>query len=114
MADEEYEGCLAHLKEIAEELESSNFTNILEIFGMSPNLEVELAVSKMVALAGSTKPEEDMPRNCQKLYGERKRNQDKNISRRSLYEELKEEGFCPRFISKLKLFSKNNPEEPPT
>ena len=97
-----------------EELESSNFRNILEILGMSPNLEVELAISKMVALAGSTKPEEVMPRNSQKLYGERERIQDKNINQRSLHEELKEKGFCPQFLSKLKLFSKDNQEQPPT
>ena len=97
-----------------EELESSNFRNILEILGMSPNLEVELAISKTVVLAGSTKSEEVMPRNSQKLYGERERIQDKNISQRSLHEELKEEGFCPRFLSTLKLFSKDNPEQPPT
>ena len=43
MADEEYESCIAHIKDIVEELESSNFTNIREILGMTPNLEVEHA-----------------------------------------------------------------------
>ena len=56
MADEEYASCIAHVKEIVEELESSKFTNIWEVLGMSPNLEVERAVGTMVALAGSTKP----------------------------------------------------------
>ena len=56
-ADEEYKSCIAHIKEIMEELESSNFRNIREILGMSPSLEVEHALGTMVALAGSTKLE---------------------------------------------------------
>ena len=62
---------------------------------MSPNLEVEHAVGTMVALAGSTKPEGDMPSNGQEFYRERERIKDKNVSRRSLHQELKEEGFYP-------------------
>ena len=113
-ADEEYESCIAHIKDIVEELESSNFTNIREVLGMSPNLEVERAVGTMVALAGSTKPDGDMPSNCRKFYWELKKIQEKNITPRKLHEELKEEGFYARFLSKLKLFGKNNPEQPPT
>ena len=55
-----------------EGLESSNFTNIQEILRMSPNLEVEHAVGTMVALAGSTKPEGDMPSNGREFYKESK------------------------------------------
>ena len=113
-ADEEYESCIAHTKDIVEELESSNFTNIQEVLGMSPNLEVERAVGTMVALAGSTKPDGDMPSNCRKFYRELKKIQEKNITPRKLHEELKEEGFYARFLSKVKLFGKNNPEQPPT
>ena len=51
-----------------EELEFSNFTNVWEVLGMSPSLEVERAVGTMVALPGSTKPEGDMPSNCRKFY----------------------------------------------
>ena len=98
---------------IVEELESSNFTNIWEVLRVSPNMEVERAVSTMVALVGSTKPEGDMPSNCRKFYREHKRMKEKNITERKLHEELKEEGFYPRFLSKLKLFGKNNPEQPP-
>ena len=94
-ADEEYKSCIAHIKEIVEGLESSNFTNIQEILRMSPNLEVEHAVGTMVALAGSTKPEGDMPSNGREFYRERERIKDKNVSRRSLHQELKEEGFYP-------------------
>ena len=72
-ADEEYESCIAHIKDIVEELESSNFTNIREVLGMFPNLEVERAIGTMVALAGSTKLEEDMPSNCWKFYRELKK-----------------------------------------
>ena len=109
-----------------EELESSNFTNIREVVGMSPNLEAERAVGIMVALAGSAKPEENMPSNCRKFYRELKKIKEKNISTRRLqikeknistrrlHEELKEEGFYPQFLSKLKLFGRNNPEQPPT
>ena len=97
-----------------EELESSNFTNIRKVLGMSPNLEVERAVGTMVALAGSTKPDGDMPSNCRKFYRELKKIQEKNITPRKLHEELKEEGFYARFLSKVKLFGKNNPEQPPT
>ena len=93
-ADEEYNSCIAHIKEIVEGLESSNFTNIQEILRMSPNLEVEHAVGTMVALAGSTKPEGDMPSNGREFYRERERIKDKNVSR-SLHQELKEEGFYP-------------------
>ena len=50
--DEEFESCLAHLRDIVEELESSNFTNIREILRMNPTMEVERAVGTMVALAG--------------------------------------------------------------
>ena len=71
-------------------------------------------VSTMVALAGSTKPERDMSSNCREFYRETKRIKDKNISQRSLHQELKQEGLSPRFLSKLKLFRKNNPEQPPT
>ena len=113
-AEEEYESCIAHIKDIAEELESSNFTNIREVLGMFPNLEVERAIGTMVALAGSTKLEEDMPSNCRKFYRELKKIKEKNISTRRLHEELKEEGFYPLFLSKLKLFGRNNPEQPPT
>ena len=61
---------------------------------MTPNLEIEHALGTMVALVGSTKPEGDMLSNCRKFYRERKRIKDKNISTRSLHEELKE-GFYP-------------------
>ena len=81
---------------------------------MSPNLEAERAVGIMVALAGSAKPEENMPSNCRKFYRELKKIKEKNISTRRLHEELKEEGFYPLFLSKLKLFGRNNPEQPPT
>ena len=113
-ADEEYESCIAHIKDIVEELESSNFTNIREVLGLSANMEVEHAIGTMVALAGSTKPEGDMPSNCRKFYRELKRMKEKNFTTRKLHEELREEGFYPRFLSKLKLFGKNNPEQPPT
>ena len=73
-ADEEYESCALHIKDIVEELESSNFTNIREVLGMFLNLEVERAVGTMVALAGSTKPEGDMPSNSRKFYRELKKN----------------------------------------
>ena len=68
----------------------------------------------MVALAGSTKPEGGMPSNSQKFYRELKKIKEKNITTRKLHEELREEGFYPRFLSELKLFGKNNPEQPPT
>ena len=42
--DEEFESCVAHIRDIVEELESSNFTNIREILGMTPTMEVERAV----------------------------------------------------------------------
>ena len=113
-ADEEFESCIAHLRDIVEELESSNFTNIREILGMNPTMDVERAVGTIVALAGSTKREEDMPSNCQKFYRQRKRMKEKIISPRKLHEELKEDGFYPRFLSNLKLFGENNPEQPPT
>ena len=51
-ADEEYESCALHIKDIVEELESSNFTNIREVLEMFLNLEVQRAVGTMVALAG--------------------------------------------------------------
>ena len=96
-----------------EELESSNFTNIREILGMNPTMEVERAVGTMVALAGSTKQEWEMPSNCWKFYRERKKMKEKDISPRKLHEELKEDGFYPRFLGKLQLFGENNPEQPP-
>ena len=71
--DEEFESCLAYLRDIVEELESSNFTNIREILRMNPTMEVERAVGTMVALAGSTKLEWEMPSNCRKFYRERKK-----------------------------------------
>ena len=111
--DEEFESCLAHLRDIVEELESSNFTNIREILRMNPTMEVERAVGTMVALAGSTKLEWEMPSNCRKFYRERKKMKEKDISPRKLHEELKEDGFYPRFLGKLKLFGENNPEQPP-
>ena len=54
-----------------------------------------------------------MPSNCWKFYREIKKIKDKNISQRSLHEELKE-GFYPQFVSKLKLFRKSNLEQQPT
>ena len=71
--DEEFESCVAHLRDIVEELESSNFTNIQKTLGMNPTMEVEGAVGTMVALAGSTKREWEMPSNCRKFYRERKK-----------------------------------------
>ena len=114
MVDDEYESCIAHIKEIVEELESSNFTNIREVLGMFPNLEVEHAVGTMVALAGSTKPDGYMPSNCRKFCRELKKIKEKNISTKRLHEKLKEEGFYPRFLSNLKLFGRSNPEQPST
>ena len=71
--DEEFESCVAHLRDIVEELESSNFTNTREILGMNPTMEVEHAVGTIVALAGSTKREWEMLGNCRKFYRERKK-----------------------------------------
>ena len=62
---------------------------------------------------GSATPEGDISSNCQKFYREIKKIKDKNISQRSLHEELKE-GFYPQFVSKLKLFRKSNLEQQPT
>ena len=84
-----------------------------EVHGLPSNPEAEHAVSTMVALVGSATPEGDMPSNCRKFYREIKIIKDKNITQRSLHEELKE-GFYPQFVSKLKLFRKNNPEQQPT
>ena len=71
--DEEFESCVAHLRDIVEELESSNFTNIRKTLGMNPTMEVEGAVGTMVALAGSTKREWEIPSNYRKFYRERKK-----------------------------------------
>ena len=65
--DEEFEGCLAHISDIVEELESSNFTNIRETLGMNPTMEVERAIGTMVVLAGSSKREWEMPSNCRRF-----------------------------------------------
>ena len=111
--DEEFESCIAHIRHIVEELESSNFTNIRKTLGMNPTMEVERAVGTMVALAGSIKQEWEMRSNCWKFYRERKKMKEKDISPRKLHEELKEDGFYPRFLGKLKLFGENNPEQPP-
>ena len=54
-----------------------------------------------------------MPSNCWKFYREIKKIKDKNISQRSLHEELKE-SFYSQFVSTLNLFRKNNPEQQPT
>ena len=44
---DEFNHCVAHLREIVEELESSNFTNIREVLGIYSTLEAERAVGTM-------------------------------------------------------------------
>ena len=63
---DEFECILEHLKIIVEELESSNFSNIEEVPGIYPTLDVERAIGSMIAMTGSTKPEGSMPKHTKK------------------------------------------------
>ena len=107
-------GCiLEHLKVIVEELESSNFSNIEEVLGMYPTLDVERAIGSIIAMTGSTKPEGSMPKHTKKYYKERKIIIDKNLCIRTFHEELEKDGFYSKYLGKVKLFGSPPQQQPP-
>ena len=54
------------------ELESSNFTNIEEVLGLLPTVDVERAIGSIIAMTGSTIPAANRPNHTKKFYKERK------------------------------------------
>ena len=110
---DEFECILEHLKIIVEELESSNFSNIEEVLGMYPTLDVERAIGSIIAMTGSTKPVGSMPSHTKKYYKERKVFVKKNICLRTFHEELEKDGFYSKYLGKVKLFGSSPQQQPP-
>ena len=54
------------------ELESSNFTNVQEVLGLFPTVDVERAIGSIIAMTGSTIPAANRPNHTKKFYKERK------------------------------------------
>ena len=90
------------MKVIVEELESSNFSNIEEVLGMYPTLDVECAIGSILAMIGSMKPVGSMPRHTKKYYKERKIVIKNNLC--TFHKELEKDGFYSKYLSKVKLF----------
>ena len=101
---DEFESILEHLKVIVEELESSNISNTEEVLGMYPTLDVEHAIGSIIAMTGSMKPEGSMPKHTKKHYKESKLFIKNNLWIRTFHEELEKDGFCSKYLGKVKLF----------
>ena len=101
---DEFQSILEHLKVIVEELESSNFSNIEEVLGMYPTLDVERAIGSILAMIGSMKPVGSMARHTKKYYKERKIVIKNNLCIRTFHKELEKDGFYSKYLSKVKLF----------
>ena len=99
---DEFQSILEHLKVIVEELESSNFSNIEEVLGMYPTLDVERAIGSILAMIGSMKPVGSMTRHTKKYYKERKIVIKNNLC--TFHKELEKDGFYSKYLSKVKLF----------
>ena len=103
----EFDSCMEHLRVIVEELESSN------ILGMEPSVDVERAIGTMIAMAGSTRSEGDIPSNCWKFYKQRKQIINNNVCLKDFHEEIKREDFYSKFLSKVLLFGSPSEQQPP-
>ena len=103
---DDFESILEHLKEIVAELESSQFNNIEEVLGLFPTVDVQRAVGSIIAMTGSTIPEENRPSHTKKYYKERKKVIRQNLCIRTFHEELEKEGFYPRYLGRVTLFGK--------
>ena len=102
---DEFESILEHLKVIVEELESSNFSNIEEVLGIYPTLDVERAIASIIAMTGSMKPEGSMPKHTKKYC--------KVLCIRTFHEELEKDGFYSKYKVKVKLFGSPPQQQPP-
>ena len=80
---------------------------------MDPFVHVEHAVGTMIAMTGSTRPEEAIPSNCRKFYKERKQLIQRNVCLKDLHEELKKDGFYAKFVSRASLFRSTSEQKPP-
>ena len=110
---DDFESILEHLKEIVAELESSNFTNIEEVLGLFPTVDVERAIGSIIAMTGSTIPAANRPNHTKKFYKERKLVLKNNLCIRTFHEELEKEGFYPKYLGRVKLFGRPPQEQPP-
>ena len=110
---DDFESILEHLKEIVAKLESSNFTNIEEVLGLFPTVDVERAIGSIIAMTGSTIPAANRPNHTKKFYKERKIVLKNNLCIRTFHEELEKEGFYPKYLGKVKLFGRPPLEQPP-
>ena len=110
---DDFESIKEHLKVIVEELESSNFSNIEEVLGMYPTIDVERAIGSMIAMTGSTKPVGSMPSHTKKFYKERNKVLKMNLCLRTFHEELEKEGFYSKYLGRVKLFGDPPQQQPP-
>ena len=101
-----FESILEHLKEIVAELESSQFNNIEEVLGIFPTVDVKRAIGSMIAMTGSTIPEENRPNHTKKIYKERNKVIRQNLCIRTFHEELETEGFYPNYLGRVTLFGR--------
>ena len=103
---DDFESILELLKEIVGELECSDFTNIEEVLGIFPMVDVERVVGSMIAMTGSTIPSGNRPSHTKKFYKERKQVLKQNLYIRTFHEELEKEGFYSKYLGKVKLFGR--------
>ena len=100
------------MKEIVAELESSQFNNIEEVLRIFPMVDVQRAVGLMIAMTGSTIPEENRPSHTKKFYKERNKVIRQNLCIRTFHEEVEKEGFYPKYLGRVTLFGKAQLDTP--
>ena len=108
---EELDSCVAHLREIIEELEEGEFKNIPQVLGIPATEHVEHAVGTMIPLAGSARKRASIPSTSRKFYREREQFVVHKKTVKAFHEELKEDGFYARFLGKVRQL-KNRSEQP--
>lgn len=95
-------------------MESSDFTNIEEVLGMFPTVDVERVVGKIIPMTGSSKPAGSIPSHTKNYYKKRQQVMKQNLCITTFHEELKKEGFYPTYLGKVKpLFGRPPLQQPP-
>ena len=101
-----------HLTEIVKELEEGEFENIPEVLGIPANEHVQRAVGTIIAMVGSAREEASIPSTSRKFYREREQFLLPKKSVKAFHDELKKDGFYPRFLGRVRQL-RNRSEQPP-
>ena len=102
---------MAHLREIIAELEEGEFKNIPEVLRIPATEHVECAVGTMIALQAQQGRGPLSRVLHENLLQKEKQFVLQKKSVKAFHEELKEDGFNPRFLVKVRLL-RNRSEQP--